>query len=530
MQEAPELPTPSPDQAATQTHSVLEQLRDFAIDYGPEILTALVILMVGWLVALLVSLVVRAALKRTKLDSKLAKWLVGEERAKTIEIEKWISRAVFYLLMMFVLVAFFEALGLTAITEPLKRFLIQIFEYAPNLLGPAILVLVAWLVATALRFFVRRVLTGIRLDEKLGGQVGLEEGEAVPLSKTLGDAVYLLVFLLFLPAVLDALNLEGLLEPVQKMINKILDFLPHLFGAGLILAVGWLLAKIVQRIVTNLLAAAGADRLSHKVGLAPALGKQKLSGLIGLILYNLILILVLVASLNTLKLDAITKPASEMLDTFLNALPHLFAAALVLLIAFLVGRVVAGLAANLLAGVGFNAVLGKLGFESELSEGQRTPAEIAGSLVMVAIMLFAIIEAVDLLGFQMLAELVSDFMIFGGHVLLGLIIFGIGLYLANIAARTILSSNATQATLLAMVARISILVLAGAMALRQMGLANEIIVLAFGILLGAVAIAIAIAFGIGGRDLAAEALREWSRKLGQRPPRQSKPEKLELEI
>jgi hypothetical protein len=526
MQEAPEVPTPGPDQATPLAQSLLEQLSDFTGTYG----IALVILIVGWLVALLVSLVVRAALRRTKLDNKLANWLVGEERAKTIAIEKWISRAVFYLLMMFVLVGFFEALGLTVITQPLISFLTQIFEYAPNLLGPAILVVVAWLVATALRFFISRLLTGIRLDERLGGQVGLEEGEAVPLSKTLGDAVYWLVFLLFLPAVLGALNLQGLLEPVQKMINKILDFLPHLFAAGLILAFGWLLARIVQRIVSNLLAAAGADRLSQNVGLAPALGEQKLSGLIGLILYNLILILVLVASLNTLKLDAITKPASEMLNTFLNALPLLFAAALVLLIAFLVSRVVAGLVSNVLAGIGFNAVLGKLGVETEMAEGQKTPAEIAGNLVMVAIMLFAVIEAVDLLGFQMLAELVAEFMVFAGHVLLGLIIFGVGLFLANLAARTILSSSAAQATLLAMVARISILVLASAMALSQMGLAKEIITLAFGILLGAIAIASAIAFGLGGRDLATETLRDWSRRLGQRPSKPGKPEKLELEI
>ncbi|MGA6993155.1 MAG: hypothetical protein WBX50_04575 [Candidatus Deferrimicrobiaceae bacterium] len=56
-------------------------------------------------------------------------------------------------------------------------------------------------------------------------------------------------------------------------------------------------------------------------------------------------------------------------------------------------------------------------------------------------------------------------------------------------------------------------VLAGAMALRQMGLANEIIYIAFGMLLGAVAIAVAIAFGIGGRDIAAAELEKWVRSL-----------------
>ncbi len=492
---------------------IMNSFVEFAVNRGPSILIAVAILIVGWIVALVIALIVRRLMNRTELDNKLVAWLVGKKKADDLAIEKWVSRGVFWILMIFVLVAFFEALGMRVITEPLSRLLIRIFEYIPNLIGPALLILVAWIVATGLRFLVRRVLDASKLDEKISDQAGLKEGKAMPLSATLGDAIYWLVFLLFLPAVLGALNLQGLLEPVQGMIDKILAFLPNLFAAGLILAVGWLLARIVQRIVSNLLAAAGADRLSEQVGLEKALGEQKLSGLVGLVLYILILIPVLVASLNALALDAITRPASEMLNTFLTALPLVFAAALVLLIAFLVGRVVSGLVANLLAGVGFDTVLVRLGVGGEPEEGQRTPAEIAGSLVMVAIMLFATIEAVDLLGFLVLAELVAQFMVFAGHVLLGLVIFGIGLFLSNLASRTVEASSAAQAPLLALAARVSILVLAGAMALRQMGLANEIITLAFGLLLGSIAVAAAVAFGIGGRELAADALKSWTSKL-----------------
>jgi hypothetical protein len=489
------------------------QLKEFALDQGPEILIAIAILIVGWVVALLGGLLVRKAFKRTEIDNKIATWIVGEERAKSIEIERWIGRCAFFLIMLFVLVAFFEALGLTVITVPLSRFLIQIFEYAPRLIAPAVLLLVAWVLATGLRFLVRKLLSATRLDEKLGSQVGLEEGGSIPLSRTLGDAVYWMIFLLFLPAVLGALNLSGLLQPVQGMLDKILGFLPNLFAAGLILGVGWLLARIVQRIASNVLAAVGADRLSESVGLDKALGEQKLSGLAGLVLYILILVPVLVASLNALSLDAITRPASQMLSTFLAALPLVFAAALVILIAYLVGRVVAGLVTNLLAGVGFNMVLVRLGVGAEPEEGQQTPSQIAGNLVMVAIMLFATIEAVDVLGFAVLSGLVAQFLVFAGHVLLGLVIFAVGLFLANLAAKTVKASTASQAPLLAVAARVSILVLAGAMALRQMGLANEIITLAFGLLLGAIAVAVAIAFGIGGRDLAAETLRRWRQRM-----------------
>ena len=114
---------------------------------------------------------------------------------------------------------------------------------------------------------------------------------------------------------------------------------------------------------------------------------------------------------------------------------------------------------------------------------------------------------------MLLADLVAEFTVFAGQVILGLIVFSIGLYLANLAAKTVRASGTTQAGLLALAARISILVLAGAMSLRQMGLANEIINLAFGLLLGAIAVAVALAFGLGGREVAARELEEWLQSL-----------------
>jgi len=488
---------------------ILDQITQLVGAYIPNLIGALAILIIGWLVALVVSAIVRRALRRTTLDNRLARWIVGEEEAEAIEVERWIAKGVYYLIMLFVLIAFFQTLGLTIITEPLNQLLIQVFQYAPRLLWAGLWLLIAWIVASALKLVISRVLSAAKIDKRLGSLAGLEEEGRVPLAQTLGDAVYWLVFLLFLPAVLDALGLEGLLEPVQGMTNKVLGFLPNIFAAGLILVVGWFIARIVQRIVTNLLAAIGADRLSEQVGLATVLGKQRLSGLLGLVVYVLILIPVLIAALNALALEAITRPAANMLNTILGALPAIFAASLVMTIAYVVGRVVAGLVTNLLTGAGFNAILARLGLGKEPAEGERTPSEIVGYLVLVAIMLFAAVEASRLLGFVLLADLVTQFTVFAGQVILGLIIFAIGLYLANLASKTVLASGVAQAGLLALAARVSILVLAGAMALRQMGLANEIINLAFGLLLGAIAVAVALAFGLGGREIAARELEEW---------------------
>ncbi len=493
-------------------NTIVSNLLDTLQGRLPQLLMAVGVLVVGWLLALLISLIVRFLLKRTELDNRLASWLVGGEGADEIDVEKWISRIVFWILMLFVAVGFFHVLGLTVITAPLMAFLNRIFEYLPRLIAPVLLLLVAWALATGLRFALRKILTLAKIDERLGEKAELEEGQSISLAKTLSDAVYWLIFLLFLPAILSALDLQGLLHPVQGMVDEFLGFLPNLLAAVVILAVGWLLARVIQRIVSNLLAAVGADRLSEQVGLDKALGETSLSKVLGMLLYVLILIPVLIAALNALHLDAVTEPASRMLSTILEALPLLFGASLLLIIAFFVGRVVSGLVSNLLAGFGFDAMLARAGIGKAEAEGELRFSSVVGQLALVAIMMFATIEAVRMLGFEMLAQLIAEFMVFAGHVGLGLIIFGIGLYLAQLAARTVSSSATPQAPLLAMASRISILVLAGAMALRQMGLANEIITLAFGLLLGAVAIATALAFGLGGRELAAKTLAEWTEK------------------
>ena len=491
----------------------MDQISQMVAPYIPRIAAALAILVVGWLIALIVAAIVRRLLRRTTIDNRLAAWVAGDEGVKDVRVENWIGRGIYYLIMLFVLVAVFQTLGLTILTEPLNRLLIQISEFAPRILGAGFLLIIAWILATVLRLVISKGLTAAKLDERLKSEVGVEGEAQAPLAKSFADAVYWLVFLLFLPGVLNALAVQGLLEPIQAMVDKVTDFIPNLFAAGVILGVGWFVARIVQRVVSGLLSAVGLDALSEKGGLSIALGTQRLSGVVGLVAYILILLPVVIAALDTLQMEAITVPASNMVTMILEAIPAIFGAVLVLTIAYLVGRVVSGLVANLLAGAGFNGILAKLGVGKEADEGARTPSAIVGTLILVAIMLFAVTEAAGLIGFGVLSSLTSQFLVFAGRIVVGLIIFAIGLYLANFVYKTILAVGAAQARLMALGTRIVIIVLSGAMALRHMGLADEIVNLAFGLVLGAVAVALAIAFGLGGREFAARHLEGWLQSM-----------------
>lgn len=488
-------------------NQIVNTFGGYILNFG----AAALILVGGWILALLISATVRKALEKTTLDDRLAARMGTE---KPVDVEGIVGRVVFWLVMLFVLVAVFQTLQLTAVTGPLNSLLNEVFTFIPNLLGAAGLLLIAWLIASLLRFVVSKGLAATKLDDTLTSQAGLDEGRQVPMSETLATVIYWFVFILFLPAILGALGMQGLLAPVQGMVGAMLGFVPQIFGAAVIAVVGWFVARIVRQIVTSLLVALGADGLGERVGLTAAVGGQSLSNLVGTVVYVLILIPVIISALNALKIEAISAPATNMLNTLLEAIPLIFGAMVVLGVTYLIGRLVAGLVTNLLTTVGFNRVLGLIGLGSEPEEGQTTPAEVVGYLILIGLMLFAAIQAAEILGFTILADLVAQFLTFLSQVVLGIIIFGLGLYVANVARNVILSTAGAQANFLSQAARLAIVVLATAMGLRQMGIADDIVNLAFGLMLGAIAVAIALAFGLGSRDIAARQLESWMKQLG----------------
>lgn len=497
----------------------------------PSLVGGILILIAGWIVAAIVAAVVKNLLLRIDADN-LAEYVLGSSAAESKPpIEKWVSAIVFWIIMIFAIVAFLNALRLEVVSEPLNEFLQQIFSYLPRLGSAAVLILVAWVLATVVKIVVTRGLDRFGLDEKLSAAPPEGETTESPflLSETLGNVLYWFVFLFFLPLILDVLQLQGPLQPVQTLLNDFLAILPRIVSALAIAVAGWFVARVVRGIVTNLLAAAGADQLGTRVGIARSQGSLSLSNLTGTVVYVLILIPTAIAALQALGISSITVPAVAMLNDMMAVLPRIFTASVLLLVFYVIGRFLADLVTDILTGLGFNNVFQWLGLpiqttptppstpESPIAgeptvlqpSPRRTPSEVVGILVLVGIMLFASVAAAEVLRFNQLTDIVNGILAVSAQVLIGVIIFGVGLYLANLAFSLIAGSGGRQAQILAQAARIAIIIFVGAMALQQMGIATNIVALAFGLLLGAIAVAIAIAFGLGGRDVAAEQLREW---------------------
>ncbi len=150
-----------------------------------------------------------------------------------------------------------------------------------------------------------------------------------------------------------------------------------------------------------------------------------------------------------------------------------------------------------------------LGLAKTGPAGKRTPSQVVGWLVMIGIILAAALSAFTMLRLDPLAQLLTGFIVLVSQIILGLLIFGVGLWIATWASNFVIESDWPHKYFLALVARIAIIVLALFMALTQMGLANSIITLAFGMPLIGVALAIGLAFGLGGREAAAKQLDQW---------------------
>src|SRR5512139_1653739 len=472
-----------------------------------QVLYALVVLFVGWIIAKIIAALVGKLLHWLKLDERLGK-AAGE--TKVPQLEKILTLAVYYLILLFAVIAALQALGLTIVTQPLNALLSAIFAFIPSLIAGGVVIFIAWLVATILRAITRGFLEATKMDKRVGDAADLKEW---PLARAVGEVVYWLVWLLFLPIICAAFGLTALIAPVMNLLGQLLGWIPNLIVAALIVIVGWFIARIVQRIAASFFAALGTDKVADRIGLSKYMGKMTLSALIGYIVFILIMIPIIIAALEALGLTALTAPLVAMLTAVFTAIPVIIVAVLVIVVAYFVGRVVGDFVAQFLAGLGFDNILVKLGLAKAGTQTQRRPSQVVGWLVMIAILLAAALAAFTMLRLDPLAQLVSGFIVFAWQIILGLLIFGVGLWIASWASSFVLESNWPRKYLLALVARIAIIVLSLAMALTTMGLADSIVALAFGLPLVGVALAIGLAFGLGGREAAAKQVEQWQGQM-----------------
>ncbi len=501
------------------------------VGFLPNLLAAISILLIGWIVALIAGWIASSLLSKTNIDNQLLSSFTGGSAGGGIKPEKIVSTIVFWIVFLFGVVGFLNALNLSGVSAPLQDLLHQVLVFLPKIFSAAALAVVAWLVATAVKMLILRVSESFGLDRKL--QVDPSSRNAMLPSVTMANLSFWLILLFFLSPILEAIGLSGSLAPVQNLTSDIISAVPKMFKAGIIGLVSWFIARIVRDIVINVAIAAGSERLAANLGFnrpptprtapgatppsPPRTSNQTLAGIAGTIVYVLILVPGIISALQALDIAAISGPAVTMLNEVMLMLPRIFTAGALIGLSYFIGRFLSELVTSTLSAMGFNNIIRTLGLSSLVDEAApnqtriqaKTPSEIAGIVTLVGTMLLAVVSAMDILKIPALTNITQSILVIAGQILTGLVVVAIGLFLANLAYRLINSAGNRQANILAQAARVVIIVLVSAMGLQRMGIAPDIVNLAFGLSLGAIAIASAIAFGLGGRDVAGEQLREW---------------------
>lgn len=479
----------------------------------PEILLAILVLIIGFIVARVVEKAVYKLLDKSQLDEK-----AGMKHQK-YSLSKIISKIIFVLILLFTFALFFNILNLDAIGGPFLGIFDNLSAAFLSILKAALILLLAWVLATVVKRLI--LMAGRKFDfGKVTKRTGASKDETVKWTETAANIAFYLILLLFLPAVLSALNIDGLSDPFSNMLASVLNFIPKLIAAAIIFAIGWIAATIVKKILSKFLESIGTDRLASRLKISQFFSGTSVSNVIGIIAFILIMLPVTIAALEVLALRGISEPAIAMLNEILAMIPNIIVAILLIIAGVIIGRWVKDFVIQLMKNLGVDSLTEKMGV-SKTADPEADPSEyslskIIGTLAQIVIILLFTVEALQLLNLEFTVSLATGIFAYLPAVIAALVILAVGFWLANLAEDfigSVFKKSSGGPHVLRYVAKYAILAFTFFMALDQLGIAASIINSAFILILGGAALAFGLAFGLGGREHAARYLNRMEKSL-----------------
>lgn len=370
--------------------------------------------------------------------------------------------------------------------SPLARLL---GEGMMGVVKAVLLLVLAYFIASAVRSMLKALLN------KTGFCKSQEDGaKKESIVEYIGDIAYLFVMLLFVPGIFSALGASTIATPILDMMRSIWSFLPNLLGAGIVLMLGNLVAKLIRQLLAPALKKANVDKLQEKLGCETP-SEVSLSETLAYLVYVLILIPVIIAALQVLKLDVLTAPATVMLQEILTYIPLVAAALFVAGLGVVLGRLVSQIVTRLIAASGADEkvkeFIGETSYKFSLSG-------IVGSILNGVIVILFTVQGVNLLKLEILTKVGTAIIGYLPNILAAVLVMAAA-WIGSAAAQRAFEKNGF--TCCAAFIRGLILIIAGFMILSQLGIAVSIVNEAFIIILTGAALAFAIAFGIGGADI-----------------------------
>jgi hypothetical protein len=216
--------------------------------------------------------------------------------------------------------------------------------------------------------------------------------------------------------------------------------------------------------------------------------------------------------------ELIAEPVRQMLTKILNYLPVLLGALIILIVGWLIAKAIRRLINWLLVSVRFDVMADKTGISEVLKKGNLkvTAREVICGLVYWLIIIMVLVMAVDALGLPKASDVLTSLFDYVPKVIVALLVLIVAIFLASFVSGIVRTAagnaNLPSPELIAGISRWAIIIFAVTIAMEQLGIAPLLVGTAFNIILGGVVFALALAFGLGGKDAAARYLDELKNK------------------
>ena len=216
--------------------------------------------------------------------------------------------------------------------------------------------------------------------------------------------------------------------------------------------------------------------------------------------------------------DVLVAPFRDVVERLAHVTPRLLAMVAVIVIGWAAAAIARRLTVRVFRMLDLDARCARWGLTASLSRSGigQLPSQVIGQLVFWTILFVALLTSVEALEMPATAGLAAGVVRFLPNLVIAVLVWMAGWLLANFMAQAVLiaavNAQVALAPLIAGAVRWLVLIFAGAAALTQLGIAREMVLLTFGIAFGGTVLALALAFGLGGKELAREILESRLRK------------------
>lgn len=319
------------------------RLEDFMYNSGlnlPDIIIALLILLIGYFIARFLRNLTKSLLDKTGIDKHI-------KNQSSVTIADFLAKLVYFIIMILVFMIALEKLGVTQVLEPLKDMLGQFMSALPSIIVAGIIGYIGYMLATIISELVELGGTTI---QNFAGKLNLKSD--INLVNILKRLVFIFVFVPILIIAFEKLNMNAISDPATDMLRQFITAIPQILVATVIILLFVLGGRYLVSLLEGLLNSLKINNIAEKMNLRSITGTTNVTKIISNIVYAFIVLFGLITAFEKLGFERL----NEILYSMLNIAGNVIFGLIILMI----GVWIANIAANNLTKKDGNGFIGSI--------------------------------------------------------------------------------------------------------------------------------------------------------------------------